>query len=767
MHHSLSPTPRTPRTTRTPTRRNAKLVGSPKAQTKTTAKSRSPKRSPARTTSPASSSTGPQPPPATARPNLPEASQTPIGLQPPFGNPQPAQEIESSASGTEIATDKEMADDDDPVEEGSLEPEQAGSPENLAGHEEAQTFFQKQRMELEMKKKEMVKEQQEFDLKQRGWLAKDLGKETVDEILGPPPPPPEDDDEGKAMNVDEQLGTPGKRKRELGEVSPPGLKTAQPFPFPMHPSQKQQQQQPLSQPPLPASPPPTVRTAHPLTTEEQARARAGSRGLSMLTSENVLRKMLTKKYGKAAAAFPAGPEDGLAAAAAAAAAATALAAPPPEAAVAAAAATADGTLTPTQVFEGYPAGYPEEDGQLPSAQGDVTPEAGDDMDDSDPAWSAAAAAAATPTRSATASSTPLTPAAAAAAAAAAATMAALTAVSGAASAGLGPAVGSADQPLHPKLLEVSHGVQAQLYAHSESIKEINGKGPAAGSPKAGHDEVRDMFRQLLAGQNDQKAKTMKLASYVEKGLHCVRQEVALKTDNLNDKVNQMQADFDIKFTQLEKKYASRPPPLGCRSPAAAASADRGCLGSDEVGGSTTKVTNYPDGLKVVVGGWTKPQLKRVLEAKMRHFTEMASVTVTDIIITYKRAQVCYVVFLTNAEMMKFPTFLRTTKPNTDIENDMAPLWGKVSQPLEQRKKTVHLRCGARAVFTVLETYKSSPPADFTIDYLFVGDNIVCPALQGDLMRSENAWKKTMPTEAKERFNEVKTAAYEFIFNLVG
>ena len=272
-----------------------------------------------------------------------------------------------------------------------------------------------------------------------------------------------------------------------------------------------------------------------------------------MTSENVLRNILTKKYGKAAAAFPAGPEDGLAAAAAA------MAAPPTEAAAAAAAATADGTLTPTQVFEGYPAGCPEEDGQPPSAQGDVTPAGDDDdVDDSDPAW--AAAAAATPTRSTTAPSIPLTPAAAAA------TTVALTAASGSATVGLGSAAGSADQSLHPKLLEVLHGVHAQLYVHSESIKEINGKGPAAGSPKAGHGEVRDMFKQLLAGKHSQRAKTEKLASYVGKGIQDVRQEVALKTDSLNDKVNQVQADFEMKFMQLEKKYGSRSPPLGCRTP---------------------------------------------------------------------------------------------------------------------------------------------------------------------------------------------------------
>ena len=155
---------------------------------------------------------------------------------------------------------------------------------------------------------------------------------------------------------------------------------------------------------------------------------------------------------------------------------------------------------------------------------------------------------------------------------------------------------------------------------------------------------------------------------------------------------------------------------------------------------------------------------------MRHLTEMAGVTVTDIY-TYMRAQVCYVVFLTNAEMMKFLTFLRNAKPNTYIENDMAPLWGKVSQPLEQRKKTVHLRCGARAVFTVLETYETVPPTDFTIDYhrqqIVVGDDMVCSVLQGDLAWSENVWKKTMPFEVKERFAEVKTAADEFVFNAVG
>ena len=42
----------------------------------------------------------------------------------------------------------------------------------------------------------------------------------------------------------------------------------------------------------------TASVPRPLTTEEQARTRAGSRGLSMLTSEAVMRKMLKKKNGK-------------------------------------------------------------------------------------------------------------------------------------------------------------------------------------------------------------------------------------------------------------------------------------------------------------------------------------------------------------------------------------------------------------------------------------------------------------------------------------
>ena len=70
----------------------------------------------------------------------------------------------------------------------------------------------------------------------------------------------------------------------------------------------------------------------------------------------------------------------------------------------------------------------------------------------------------------------------------------------------------------------------------------------------------------------------------------------------------MQNDFGAKFKLLEEKYASRPPPLGCRSPTGPAAADRGCLGSDEVGGSTPKDSGYADALKVVVGGWSKPQL---------------------------------------------------------------------------------------------------------------------------------------------------------------
>ena len=345
----------------------------------------------------------------------------------------------------------------------------------------------------------------------------------------------------------------------------------------------------------------------------------------------------------------------------------------------------------------------------------------------------------------------------------------------AAAAAAAATVGAAGVPLHPQLLEALNGVKAQLFVHSESIKEINKRGPAHGSPKAGHDEVRYMFKELLAGQRDQNQKTEKLAAYVEKGLHDVRQEVTLKHDSLNDKVNQMQNDFELKFKELEKKYESRPPPLGCRSPAGAAPADRGCLGFDGAGGggggaasATARDMGYADRLKVVVRGWTKPQLKRVLEARMRELVNKASVTVIDIC---KRAQVCYAVFLTNAEMMKFLAFLKTSRPETDIEGDMDPLWGKVSQPLEQRKETVHLRCAARAIFTLLEMRKVGVPQDFAIDcyrqQIVVGDSVVCSVLEGDVQWSENAWRKTIPNEVKELVDDCKRSAEEFIFNALG
>ena len=47
----------------------------------------------------------------------------------------------------------------------------------------------------------MMKEQQEFDYKRRERLAKDIGREAVEQILGPLPPPP--DDEERAMIVEE------------------------------------------------------------------------------------------------------------------------------------------------------------------------------------------------------------------------------------------------------------------------------------------------------------------------------------------------------------------------------------------------------------------------------------------------------------------------------------------------------------------------------------------------------------------------------------
>ena len=91
-------------------------------------------------------------------------------------------------------------------------------------------------------KRETMREQQEFDFKQREWLAKDLGKEAAEEILGLPPPPPEDEEEGKAMIVDEKLGTPGKRNTRTRRSFAPRLHAAG------------------AAPPLPDAPPPAAAT---------------------------------------------------------------------------------------------------------------------------------------------------------------------------------------------------------------------------------------------------------------------------------------------------------------------------------------------------------------------------------------------------------------------------------------------------------------------------------------------------------------------------
>ena len=126
----------------------------------------------------------------------------------------------------------------------------------------------------------------------------------------------------------------------------------------------------------------------------------------------------------------------------------------------------------------------------------------EDDDDSDPAWTAAAGVAAAQLEAATEAERFLCGLPAAAAPPAVVT------AGEAAAAATAATVGAAGTPLHPQLLEALNGVKAQLFVHSESVKEINRRGPAHGSPKAGHDEVRDVFKELLAGQRDQNQKTV-------------------------------------------------------------------------------------------------------------------------------------------------------------------------------------------------------------------------------------------------------------------
>ena len=257
-----------------------------------------------------------------------------------------------------------------------------------------------------------------------------------------------------------------------------------------------------------------------------------------------------------------------------------------------------------------------------------------------------------------------------------------------------------------------------------------------------------MFKQLLEGQLGEKKASELAEKKITKGLVDLRSEVHLKHEGTTarlDNVSSTLADFNEKLKAMEKKASAlemKKEQIGMED--SGGRHDAGGGGGGVVAGATTlSGASARDQLKVVVGGWSTPQLKRVLEERARSLAQEWGEDEVQDVYSYKRAQVVYIIFKSAKDVMTFLAKMRKSKPTTGAEGDDAPIWAKASQSPEMRAKTLLLRSAARAIYSSFEEHDATCPRDLLVDYhrneIVIG-NVVVMEVRG-FTGQERKWHK--------------------------
>ena len=189
-----------------------------------------------------------------------------------------------------------------------------------------------------------------------------------------------------------------------------------------------------------------------------------------------------------------------------------------------------------------------------------------------------------------------------------------------------------------------------------------------------------MFQLLLDGQQKQQKTTEAVERKIVTNLGDLRQEMHAKSDLTTGRLDPMattMTDFSSKLKELEEKFAGLQDGGGIQ-----VSAGEGGGRGGGVRDARASPTARSDGLKVVIGGWNSPQLKRVLEERVRHLLGEWNDGVVDDICSYKRAQVAYAIFKNQRDVISFIAWTRAEKPRTFTEGGDDMIWAKVSQPPE-------------------------------------------------------------------------------------
>ena len=229
------------------------------------------------------------------------------------------------------------------------------------------------------------------------------------------------------------------------------------------------------------------------------------------------------------------------------------------------------------------------------------------------------------------------------------------------------------------------------------------------------EEVKSLLQQILASQQrgQQDVLTVKRDTrFVKSDIEATKNNIKhVKTD-----VKDMDDKYDLRMKAPEEKYDKLLRQLGHgQGQAQGQGPGHGQHRHPNPIATTTTTTSTTN--KVVIGGWTSPQLQRVVEDRLHQLCSDVGITPKDFF-ARKGAAVGFVCCENSDDMHTLVRHIKNTKPLTNVLGDNGAMWAKQSRAPEERARILGLRCAARSFFSHFEGAAGGglPPADFVIDY---------------------------------------------------
>lgn len=253
-------------------------------------------------------------------------------------------------------------------------------------------------------------------------------------------------------------------------------------------------------------------------------------------------------------------------------------------------------------------------------------------------------------------------------------------------------------------------------------------------------DVKSMFKKLMVGQEVQAAASRSLEvkmSSMQNDVVALARDMTERETRTHARIDQVAMTMNEKMTKMQQQIndmqngdarseASTAAPMNVST--ATPTASRFNFDQDD------------SKLKVVVGGWSSPQRKHVIENRLQQLSE--GYDLQDLF-ARKRGTVGFLVFKEVGPMLRFLKKFDEIIP-TGIEGD-PDMWAKRSLPLDQRKKSAHARCLARALHSHWEAAGGKAPSSFMMDYYrkeAIMDDDVVAAVAGDSYYCDaNNWRK--------------------------